>query len=156
MRSPTLSQKKEHILCHIKSNLIDSKTSELLKSKDKSLSKNFYLKRTKQCETCPWRKEANPFDIPGYDPEKHLALMTTISRGLEFSSTINIMACHYSEEGNEDYCVGWLVNQIGVGNNISLRIKMLNCINAEDIEAFGEQHQKFKDTLPKKMKKTDN
>lgn len=44
-------------------------------------------------------------------------------------------------------CIGWVHNQLGVGNNIGLRIKMLYCENAKDIKVVGEQHSKFEDTI---------
>lgn len=58
------------------------------------------------------------------------------------------MACHYSEPAEEQHCIGWLYNQIGVGNNIALRMKMSNCENYSEVEVYGEQHERFEDTLP--------
>jgi hypothetical protein len=46
------------------------------------------------------------------------------------------------------YCVGWLHNQLGVGNNIGLRIKMMKCDNIAEMKVYGEQHRRFEDTLP--------
>lgn len=110
------------------------------------------LSRTKQCSNCPWKVSTNPFDIPyGYDPEKHKNLACTISDGAigsAFSASMQAMACHHSFAGDEDYCIGWLVNQLGPGNNIGLRLKMMNCENVDEIEVFGEQHERFEDTLP--------
>ena len=51
------------------------------------------------------------------------------------------MACH------DAHCIGWLVNQVGPGNNIALRIRMMNCENAKEIKLRGGQHQRFEDTL---------
>jgi hypothetical protein len=56
------------------------------------------------------------------------------------------MACH---ETHEAHCVGWLYNQLGVGNNILLRIKMRGCENISKLKVIGEQHDRFEDTLPK-------
>lgn len=107
------------------------------------------LKRTKQCAKCPWRKDVNPFDIPdGYCPNKHRALKATIADegSLSFlTSRTPAMACH---ETDDAHCVGWLANQLGRGNNIGLRIKMLSCENAKKITLVGEQHETFEDTLP--------
>lgn len=55
------------------------------------------------------------------------------------------MACH---ETHESHCIGWLVNQLGPGNNIPMRLAMMSCENAKDLEVFGEQHETFEDTLP--------
>jgi len=111
------------------------------------------LERTKQCKTCPFKKGNDPFDIPNYDEELHEGLKSTIATDLSFGDSLKIMACHYSKIGNETPCVGWLVNQLGAGNNIGLRLKMMSCENADEIEVFGEQHEKFEDTLPKNRNK---
>lgn len=104
------------------------------------------LKRTHQCEKCPWRKEVDPYSIPdGYDVEKHRALEATIAREGEVFVDRPAFACH---EMDEAHCVGWLVNQIGPGNNIPLRIQMMTCENAKAIRLRGEQHERFEDTLP--------
>lgn len=54
------------------------------------------------------------------------------------------MACH---EGHEDYCIGWLVHQLGPGNNIPLRIQMMR-YDLSKVKTIGKQHQRFEDTLP--------
>lgn len=109
------------------------------------------LKRTKQCAKCPWRKDVDPHDIPnGYSEEKHRALDDTIARpetalASVLSGGIRIMACH---ETHDAHCIGWLVNQLGDGNNIALRISMRNCENLNRIKTVGEQHETFEETLP--------
>lgn len=108
------------------------------------------LKRTRQCEKCPWRKEVNPLTIPNdYDPEKHENLISTIAEPGDFSSladkTLRIMACH---ETHDTHCVGWLYHQLGEGNNIPLRLQMLSCTNLDRLKIVGEQHEDFEDTLP--------
>lgn len=104
------------------------------------------LKITTQCMKCPWRVEADPHDIPnGYCEVKHRALKRTISSGLLSMQNRHVMACH---ETHNAHCIGWLVNQIGPGNNIGLRIRMMNCENADKIKLRGEQHACFEDTLP--------
>ncbi len=105
------------------------------------------LKRVHQCEKCPWRVEVDPHDIPnGYCEVKHRALEKTIARpgSLNFGQT-TAMACH---ETDDAHCIGWLVNQLGPGNNIGLRIRMISCENARSIKLRGEQHETFEDTLP--------
>jgi hypothetical protein len=105
------------------------------------------LKRVRQCAKCPWRVDVNPHDIPnGYCEAKHRALSNTIAKpaALNFGS-LNVMACH---ETGDAHCVGWLVNQLGPGNNIGLRMQMRDCTNAKAITLRGEQHETFEDTLP--------
>lgn len=61
---------------------------------------------------------------------------------------MNVMACHHSTGSDQMYCVGWLHNQLGPGNNIGLRIKMLSYENDKEIKVYGKQHERFEDTLP--------
>lgn len=55
------------------------------------------------------------------------------------------MACH---EGHDAHCIGWLHNQLGVGNNIGLRLQMMNCENIRHIRLDGDQHETLEDTFP--------
>jgi hypothetical protein len=105
------------------------------------------LKRTTQCVKCPWRVDVDPHDIPnGYSEDKHCALEDTIARrDTNPFGPIKAMACH---ETHNAHCVGWLVNQLGPGNNIGMRIRMMACENAKAITLRGKQHQTFEDTLP--------
>jgi len=113
----------------------------------------FKLKRTTQSAKCPWKVDTDPYEIPnGYCEIKHKNLKDTIAKDTSFSfgSPLKIMACHYSKDNceNAEHCVGWLNNQLGVGNNIVLRISMMQCENIKDLQIVGEQHEKFQDTLP--------
>lgn len=107
------------------------------------------LKRTVQCAKCPWRKDVNPHDIPnGYSVDKHRALEGTIAKDpLSQISTISqpmrVMACHETENA---HCIGWLMNQLGPGNNILLRLKMRQ-YDLSKVRLIGEQHEKFEETL---------
>lgn len=110
------------------------------------------LRRTRQCAKCPWRVSTNPHEIPnGYAEGLHAALADTIAdpgsvAGL--GGPLRAMACHESPVGDEAECVGWLVHQLGPGNNIPLRIAMMSIPNAGRLVTVGEQHQSFEDTLP--------
>lgn len=110
---------------------------------------NWKLKRTAQCLKCPWRVDVDPRDIPnGYCETKHRGLVDTIARPADLSSIgqpVRSMACH---ETDNAHCVGWLHNQLGVGNNIALRLKMLTCENVDRLRLRGEQHPNFEATLP--------
>lgn len=115
----------------------------------------FKLKRIKQCAKCPWKESTNPHDIPGgYCEIKHGNLKDTISQSpFDFlDGNLKSMACHHSDGKDQMYCVGWLNHQLGVGNNIGLRIKMMNCENIRELKLIGKQHEKFEDTLPKLIK----
>lgn len=104
------------------------------------------LKRTAQCQKCPWRVGVDPRDIPIYCEAKHRALKRTIAEpGRIDLGAVRAMACH---ETGDAHCIGWLMNQVGAGNNIALRIQMTSCQNAGKIRLRGEQHRTFEETLP--------
>ncbi|CAB3784709.1 DUF6283 family protein [Pararobbsia alpina] len=111
--------------------------------------KTWKLKRTAQCEKCPWLKDVDPHDIPnGYCETKHRNLADTIAEEGDLSALsgpLRAMACHETEGA---HCIGWLMNQAGPGNNIALRIHLMTCENFEKIRLRGEQHARFEDTLP--------
>ncbi len=107
------------------------------------------LKRVSQCAKCPWKVSTDPHEIPdGYSEEKHRALSCTIAKPGDFRGPKSAMACHEHAPGEEVHCIGWLMNQVGPGNNIGLRLKMMSCENAKHIKLDGEQHETFEDTLP--------
>lgn len=107
----------------------------------------------KQCRKCPWRKDTNPHDIPnGYCPAKHAALKSTIANSPTAflnHKAMRMMACHETPVNQEQPCIGWLHNQLGRGNNIALRLHVMNHRDLGDFELDGEQHDSFEDTLPK-------
>lgn len=110
----------------------------------------------RQCPTCPWKVTTVPDrDIPnGYQVEMHEALRGTIKSGLDslFRSCGTAMGCHYSKVGEEFVCAGWLHNQLGVGNNIAVRIAVATG-RLPVPEVDGEQHDRFEDTLPKRKRR---
>jgi hypothetical protein len=116
------------------------------------------LKRLRQCEKCPWKASTDPNEIPnGYQENLHRALACTIAepgalRPLHDGDTMHWMACHESRPHNDTECVGWLMNQIGPGNNIPLRIRMMDCENIRHVQLDGEQHERFEDTLPRRKR----
>ena len=109
------------------------------------------LTQTKQCRTCPWRKRSRVADIPNYQRSLHESLISTIANSDGNISKINepvrIMACHYSKDGAELECIGWLMNQLGAGNNIPLRIRMMGCSNTSEIKLDGAQKETFEETF---------
>ena len=115
----------------------------------------FKLGRTKQCAKCPWKVATDPCDIPhGYDENLHRGLAATIADATGNIAAalgqkpLRVMACHEHPEGREAHCVGWLMNQLGPGNNIALRISMRDCENIGQVRLDGPQHERFEDTLP--------
>lgn len=108
------------------------------------------MKPRPQCKACPWKKGTNPRDIPGaYCEEKHRALSATIAEpGALQAGALRVMACHETPSGRELPCVGWLVHQLGPGNNIALRLAVsVGRIDA-NVRTVGPQHERFEDTLP--------
>lgn len=117
--------------------------------------KEWSLKRTVQCAHCPWKVGVDPYEIPnGYDPEKHENLRKTIAVPGELKlGGLPTMACHETENA---HCIGWLNNQLGTGNNITLRLHALRCSNIGDIQVEGPQHPTFDDTLPPEMRQAQD
>lgn len=107
------------------------------------------LGRVRQCEKCPWKISTDPHDIPnGYSEDRHRALACTIAEPGSLQPTASVMACHEHPEGAEAHCVGWLMHQLGRGNNIGLRLQMMTCENIGAVTLDGPQHRTFEDTLP--------
>src|SRR5258706_16197639 len=109
-------------------------------------------KTVTQCLTCPWRVDCSPMtDIPNYRPELARKLNRTIAKNpLESLCTrgvMRVMACHYSKPDEEFPCAGWLHNQLGVGNNIAVRLRVaMGDMPVPEVD--GEQHERYEDTLP--------
>jgi len=104
-----------------------------------------------QCAKCPWRVDVDPNDIPNnYCETKHRNLTNTIADpgSLRSMGVLRSMACHESKEGKELHCVGWLINQLGEGNNIPLRLAVATGRIDANVEPVGEQHDCLEDTFP--------
>ncbi|WP_156446529.1 MULTISPECIES: DUF6283 family protein [Hyphomicrobiales] len=113
------------------------------------------MKRVRQCAKCPWKVSTNPHDIPdGYSEDLHRALVKTIAEPDSLSDTGHVMACHEHPPCEDAYCVGWLMNQLGPGNNIPLRLRVRSCANIGAVELDGRQHTRFEDTLPMQGRKS--
>lgn len=101
------------------------------------------LKRVNQCEKCPWRKDVDPYDIPnGYSEDRHRALSATIAQPGEMRGTGIVMSCHEHDSADQVHCVGWLMHQLGRGNNIGLRLQVLSCENIGAVRTHGPQHER--------------
>lgn len=105
----------------------------------------------RQCKKCPWKVGSDPYEIPnGYDVAKHCALDQTIAEpgALNLGGALRIMACHESKVGTDVPCVGWIVHQLGPGNNIALRLAAMRGVIDANVQTVGPQHERFEDTLP--------
>jgi hypothetical protein len=121
-------------------------------SRSLSHSMDETIGRTRQCAKCPWKKSTDPRTIPnGYSAKLHARLSCTIARPGDLRGSASAMACHESPPGKEQMCIGWLVNQLGPGNNIALRLWAIRA--QPKIELDGEQHERFEDTLPKRKRR---
>ena len=108
-----------------------------------------------QCAKCPWKVGTDPNEIPGeYSAEKHAALDKTIATpgDLRTLGTLRMMACHETDAGRELPCVGWLVHQLGPGNNLGLRLRVMSGQVDGNVRTVGPQHERFGDTLPRQMR----
>lgn len=103
--------------------------------------------RSRQCSGCPWKKTVDPTDIPnGYDPDRQRKLAVTDGGGLDAfveavtTGIMKVMACHESAVGKEYACVGWLWNQLGVGNNLFLRLRAARGEIPQNLRVYGAQY----------------
>ena len=105
--------------------------------------------RNKQCKACPWKMSTVPErDIPnGYNRKKHCGLSSTIAKPGDLFTPQRLMACHESKVGAQYPCVGWLMHQLGPGNNLPLRILGLDG-RFNHLALDGEQHNSFEATIP--------
>lgn len=118
------------------------------------------MKKVHQCKSCPWKTSTVPErDIPRYKLSLARRLGRTIAKSAEDSTRsalsscpMHVMACHYSNYGEEIPCAGWLHNQLGVGNNIAVRLRVMGG-HMPVPEVEGEQHERYEDTLPCEPKK---
>ena len=103
----------------------------------------------RQCAKCPWKTSTDPHDIPdGYCEDKHRGLESTIAEPGDLRGAARMMACHESPVGVEAPCVGWLVHQLGPGNNRGLHLRAMSGQLDVNVETVGPQHMTFAETLP--------
>jgi hypothetical protein len=105
--------------------------------------------RVKQCKTCPWRIGSTVDAIPNYARELHEKLTCTIAKPGDTSNIYGptrIMGCHYSTDERQIACAGWLNHQLGVGNSIGVRLRVIQgSLPAPEVD--GPQHERFEDTF---------
>ena len=105
-----------------------------------------------QCAKCPWKTSTDPNEITdGYCSAAHRDLTDTIAEEgslVGLVTPIRIMACHESPVGAELPCVGWLSHQIGPGNNLPLRLRVMTGNVDGNIQTVGPQHKTLEATFP--------
>ncbi len=109
-----------------------------------------------QCKSCPWKIDCNPdLDIPGdYSIVAHKSVSRTIADPASLAGLgepLAMMACHQTAPGKEHVCAGWLAHQLGPGNNIVLRLRVMTDPELQNYELDGPQHVSFEDTLPARL-----
>jgi hypothetical protein len=105
-------------------------------------------KPRRQCKHCPWKKGSDTSKIPGYRRAKHCKLSSTVDKGItDIARTLRIMACHKSKTGADIPCVGWMVNQLGPGNNLALRMAVISGRVDAHVVTVGPQHRTLQETL---------
>lgn len=85
------------------------------------------MKTVKQCKTCPWRVAVDPArDVPDYDEGIYERMRATLRTGLDsmFEKSRVVMECHNGRPGADRACAGWLHHQLGIGNNIGVRMSI--------------------------------
>lgn len=78
--------------------------------------------RTVPCATCPWRKSSTVggYDIPGFNICKMRGLRNTVGHD---DAIRPMMACHYSPEGDERVCIGYVARE--GWRNIAVRMQAI-------------------------------
>ena len=111
-------------------------------------------RENRQCAHCPWKVGSDTAKIPGYVEAQHHALRGTIAEPGSLRSVgepeLRVMACHDSPEDAPRVCVGWAHHQLGVGDNIALRIRAWRDESLQNLRVEGPQHETFEATLPRR------
>ena len=107
------------------------------------------MKSIRQCRSCPWKVGADLSLIPNYQRDLHTKLTRTIAKEARLplpNEPLRMMACHYSTDRKNKPCVGWLHNQIGVGNNMIVRMALMTG-QLPVPRVQGDQYETFAETL---------
>lgn len=71
-----------------------------------------------QCASCPWKTSVDPDRLPGRYGHVDRDAVARASNGPG-------MGCHVERPGPVLPCVGWLMQQLGPGNNVALRFSVI-------------------------------
>ena len=95
--------------------------------------------RKKQCPNCPWKVSTTA--IPGGScPNKDEKLDGFRQSGQSFGGSLQMMQCHDTQDDEPKACTGWVIHELGPGNNMGLRLKAL-AGGFEDLETVGPQRR---------------
>ncbi len=94
----------------------------------------------KQCASCPWKRSVDPDRLPGsYGHVDRDAVATHSAEGTRsLRRDTPGMGCHVKRNAGLP-CVGWLVQQLGPGNNIAMRIAVSIGQVDGNVETVGPQ-----------------
>ena len=107
-----------------------------------------------QCKLCPWKVSTrgripNGFAFEGEDLEDLF-----IADPGSYTGTDMKQQCHETTDDAPLPCVGWLNHQLGIGNNLRLRMEVLCGSIDANVETVGRQHTRISDTLPRQTDRT--
>lgn len=103
----------------------------------------------RQCRRCPW-KTSTGRNIPnGFAHDARELVQRMVARSASLIDSHEIaQQCHETLDDDPLPCVGWLVNQLGPGNNLPLRLRvMLGQVDA-NVVTVGPQHRRIEDIVP--------
>jgi hypothetical protein len=101
------------------------------------------VKTVNQCATCPWRVGIKPSrDVPDFDPGIYDRMRSSLREGVASMAEKKriVMECHNGKRGANRPCAGWLHHQLGVGNNLGVRLAVIT-ERMPTPKVFGEQHE---------------
>lgn len=90
------------------------------------------------CAECPWRKDVPTGRFP---PERYINLADTCSDG---DGLKPIFACHKTDDGKEQACVGYLLVE-GYSNIVVRLASSRNSFNPEELESLGPLYDSFEE-----------
>lgn len=108
-------------------------------------------KSRRQCKKCPWKKSTGK-NIPNGFREDAAELLRrqTSSTSLRPCDPLEVQQCHETSDEAPLPCVGWLVHQLGVGQNFSLRLRVISGDVGANVSTVGPQHRRPEDVVPKR------
>lgn len=91
------------------------------------------------CKSCPWRKSSaiGGADIPNFDITLMKRLSNTVGDG---DALRPIMACHYSEIGKEQPCVGY----VAVEGYTNISVRLMACRGEIDMLKIQQECRPIK------------
>lgn len=100
-----------------------------------------------QCRLCPWKKSTRGQIPNGFARDVHDLIRSMSTPMAALHQTELMMQCHETSDAEPLPCVGWMVHQLGPGNDLVLRMKMIAGHYDGDLRTVGPQHERFEDIL---------